>query len=73
MRKRVSDFFGKMLSYQCGEQLEGPGPISGGESMKLSAGMVGGSCGLRTLDPASDLLCKIDVLIVKVRQFFVAT
>ena len=35
--KRVSDFFGKMLSYQCGEQLEGPGPISGGESMKLSS------------------------------------
>lgn len=74
--KRESDFFGKMLSYQCGEQPEGPGHVSGGESMKLSSWNDGGSCGLRALDPATSdfLLCKIgDVLIVKVGQFFVAT
>ena len=43
--------------------------------MKLSSWDGGGSCGLRTLDPANSnfLLCEIDVLIVKVGQFFVAT
>ena len=33
-----------MLSYQCGEQLEGLGSVSGGESMKLSSWDGGGSC-----------------------------